>query len=118
MNKYADDTKLGHKVINQSECEVLQKCLDDLVSWAETWGMEFNVKKCKVMHLGRNNPRAQYFMNGVALDTTEEERDIGVKVHQSLRPSQQCSDASKRANVVLGQITRAFHSMPKLTKCF
>ena len=115
MNKFADDTKLGHKVITQSDCEVLQKCLDDLVSWAETWGMEFNVKKCKVMHLGRNNPRAQYFMNGVALDTTEEERDIGVKVHQSLRPSKQCSDASRRANVVLGQITRAFHYRNKHT---
>jgi hypothetical protein len=33
----------------------LQAALDGLVSWATTWGMRFNIKKCKVMHLGRKN---------------------------------------------------------------
>jgi hypothetical protein len=38
--------------------------------------MEFNVKKCKVMHLGHNNTAQDYFMNVEKLDITEEERDI------------------------------------------
>ena len=38
MNKLADDTKLGHKVQNQGDVAVLQKCLDDLVTWAQIWG--------------------------------------------------------------------------------
>ena len=71
--------------------------------------MSFNHTKCKVMHVGRANPCAEYKMNGHVLDSTEFERDIGVKVHRSLRPSMQCNEASQRANAVLGQVSRAFH---------
>ena len=67
------------------------------------------------MHVGRSNPRAEYTMSGTRLETTESERDIGVKIHQSLRPSTQCREAASRANVVLGQITRAFHFRDRST---
>ena len=77
--------------------------------------MSFNVDKCKVMHIGRNNPQANYMMSGVQLKETVSERDIGVKVHQSLRPSLQCTEASQRANAVLGQVTRAFHFRDRTT---
>jgi hypothetical protein len=49
--------------------------------------MEFNVKKCKVMHLGFNNPGHTYSMNNQQLATTEDERDIGVCVSKNLNPS-------------------------------
>jgi hypothetical protein len=42
--------------------------------------MEFNVKKCEVMHMGHNNMEQEYYMNGHKLEVTEEERDIGVLV--------------------------------------
>ena len=115
MNKFADDTKLGNVIRDQSDVINLQKCLDDLVEWAEVWGMKFNVDKCKVMHVGRNNPRAQYTMNNIPLTTTEAERDIGVKVQASLRPSKQCTEASNRANAVLGQLSRSFHYRDRRT---
>ena len=51
-----------------------------LGQWAETWGMAFNTKKCKVMHMGRSNGKHQYVMGSKALEGTEEERDIGVMV--------------------------------------
>jgi ribonucleases P/MRP protein subunit RPP40 len=58
-----------------------------MTSWAETWQMEFNIKKCKVMHFGVSNTRHQYVMNGqVVFDVTEEERDIGVLVSNDLKP--------------------------------
>ena len=40
--------------------------------------MEFNVAKCKVMHVGRGNPEHNYSMNGQQLGVTVEERDLGV----------------------------------------
>jgi hypothetical protein len=67
------------------------------------------------MHIGRNNAMAEYTMSGRILDTSEAERDIGVKVSKSLRPAVQCREAAGRANVVLGQISRAFHFRDKLT---
>jgi hypothetical protein len=71
--------------------------------------MEFNVKKCKVMHVGHNNQRYQYTMGGEVLEVTEEERDIGVNMTSSLKPSQQCRKAARTAQTVLSQLARAFH---------
>ena len=70
--------------------------------------MEFNVKKCKVMHVGRNNPNCEYIMAMTVLQTVSKERDIGLMVNQDLKPSLQCAEASRRASTHLGQITRTF----------
>ena len=115
INKFADDTKVGKVISSQSDVVDLQQALNLLVDWASKWGMEFNVKKCKVMHIGNTNPRATYSMTGADLDTTTAERDIGVKVQSNLRPTQQCVEAAQRANVVLGQITRSFHFRDRIT---
>ena len=39
----------------------------------------------------------------------EEERDIGVLIHRSLKPSKQCKKAAATAGAVLKTITRNFH---------
>ena len=39
------------------------------------------------MHLGYNNPSYEYSMNDEVLIDTEEERDLGVTIHKSLKPS-------------------------------
>ena len=55
IKKFADDTKLAHKVNSEADREILQTCLNQLWSWANEWGMAFNIQKCHVLHLGRNN---------------------------------------------------------------
>jgi hypothetical protein len=77
--------------------------------------MSFNTKKCKVMHFGRRNPQYDYEMNGERLEKVEEERDIGVTVQKSLKPSAQCAKAAGTARAVLGQISRSFHYRDKKT---
>ena len=115
LNKFADDTKLGQVVSTLGQVSALQTCLDELVTWSEIWGMDFNVSKCKVMHLGRNNQKASYTMNNIKLDTTVKERDIGVLIQPNLRPTFQCAESSRRANAVLGQISRSFHYRDRKT---
>ena len=109
LKKFADDTKLGHDVSDQTRCDELQKSLDGLVEWSHTWGMQFNVAKCKVMHLGNRNGKHVYTMAGQALGVTSAEKDIGVIVTDKLKPADQCRSAARTAQAVLGQITRAFH---------
>ena len=48
-------------------------------------------------------------MNGVPLTVVEEEIDIGVTIHKSLKPSQHCADVARKANIVLGEISRSFY---------
>ena len=115
LKKFADDTKLGHLADSQQDIAALQASLDNLCDWADRWGMAFNVSKCKVMHLGRQNQKADYTMRGISLAKTSEERDIGVLVHDSLKPTRQCAEAARRARGVLMQISRAFHYRNRFT---
>jgi hypothetical protein len=69
--------------------------------------MEFNVAKCKVMHLGNNNIRQAYQMNGQQLGITEEEVDIGVAMVGSLKPSVKCRRAARMAQTVLASLPEA-----------
>ena len=71
--------------------------------------------KCQIMHLGVNNQRFSYSMDGVRLEEVEVEKDVGVLVADNLRPSQQCSAAAAKANGVLGQISRAVKYRDKKT---
>jgi hypothetical protein len=115
LAKFADDTKLGQKIVTDQDRVLLQTTLNKLCGWADRWGMCFNVKKCKVMHFGRNNPHHTYEMNGENLDAVDEERDIGVTVTRDLKPSAQCAKAAGTARAVLGQISRSFHYRDKKT---
>jgi galactitol-specific phosphotransferase system IIB component len=47
-------------------------------------GMAFNYSKCKVMHVGKKNPKYDYFMRGTKVSTTDEERDVGVLISSNL----------------------------------
>ena len=75
--------------------------------------MAFNVQKCKIMHVGHSNPQHEYSMGGGKLETTEEERDLGVIMSRKLKPGPQCAKAARTAQMVLGQISRAFHYRDK-----
>jgi hypothetical protein len=97
IRKFADDTKVGNSAKTVKDREDLQEALDKLSNWADRWGMEFNVNKCKVMHVGHNNEKHIYTMNGQQLAETEEERDIGVMVSRHLKPSAQCRNAARTA---------------------
>jgi len=77
--------------------------------WAITWKMEFNIGKCKIMHVGRKNKKYDYEMNGEKLSITDKEKDLGVLMESNLKPNSQCTAAATKANQILGQISRAFH---------
>jgi Reverse transcriptase (RNA-dependent DNA polymerase) len=109
LKKFADDTKICQIIQQHSDTVELQATLNRLCEWATTWGMQFNVQKCHVMHVGPANPRNSYTMNGERLATTEVERDVGVSINCNLKPTAQCKKAAQTASTVLAQILRAFH---------
>ena len=109
MNKFADDSKVANVINTPKDHEELQKSLDSLCEWADRWGMQFNEKKCKVVHFGHSNKKLNYEMNGIQLEKSSGEKDLGVHIEQSLKPSKQCTEAVRKAKVALNSISRAFH---------
>ena len=112
---FADDTKVALRIASEEDRQTMQAVINNLAEWAKQWDMSFNVKKCKIIHVGHNNPRYDYVMNGNQIDSANEEKDLGVVVEASMKPGKQCAQAAKNANFALGQIQRAFHYRKKTT---
>jgi len=66
--------------------------------------MLFNVDKCKVMRIGKNNGKAKYEMNGKLLEEVIEEQNLGVIMQNDMKCNSHCIKAVKTANRVLGMI--------------
>jgi hypothetical protein len=110
---FADDTKLLAAIRNTQDCNKLQSDLDIATIWAETWRMKFNNDKCKVMHIGKNNPLNKYTMlsspsERTTLEETNAERDLGVILSKDLKWKCQVQKAANKANAILGILKRTF----------
>ena len=116
---YADDTKILAKLRNSSydlDANIFQNNIDRVTVWTSIWQMELNFEKCKIIHFGKKNKNAQYTIfdhinnTRIPLESSTQERDLGIQINSNLKSSAQCNHAASKANRMLGLTKRTFHS--------
>ena len=120
VSLFADDSKIFTRIVSEENVdrfpgfrgdENLQADLNRVRDWARKWKMEFNVGKCKIMHLGKDNPKNRYYMGGAELAVTSEEKDLGVVFDETLEFEKHIRGIVNKANRMLGLIKIGFNCL-------
>ena len=106
FSKLADDTKLGGKVDSRGGGDQIQESVDTLIDWVKDWQMEFNLSKCKVLGMGKNNENRDYKMQEVILECVTQEKDLGVVIDMGGKQAAQFQAAISKTNRVFGCLRR------------
>jgi hypothetical protein len=110
MVMFADDLKLWIPINTVADEQRMQTNLDALQEWTDKWLLNFNTTKCVTLHLSSSavTSNHQYSIGDHLLENIEVEKDLGVLIESTLKPTLQCVKASNRAMSIMRRIKRSF----------
>ena len=115
---FADDCLLYRTIHGREDQIILQRDLDLLSKWGDTWGMKFNASKCNIMRISRSRtPFTQFYQLGEhILDEVDQAKYLGISIASELEWSTQTACSVRKANSALGFVKRNLKSCPAQLK--
>ena len=88
---------------------LLQQDIESLLMWSYIWGMDFNIDKCNVLSITRNNLPFifEYKILDKPLQRVQHMRDLGVLINTNLTWGTHCRGLINKCNRNMGLIKRA-----------
>ena len=104
----ADDCKSSQIIDSVEDLELFQQDLVNLKRWSLLNGIEFNVKKCKIMKITRKKQpfTSTFFLNNTGLEEVDEFRDLLVITDHHLGWNSHVNCVVAKVNRMLGFIKR------------
>ena len=98
-------------ITREDDQKELQKDLDILSDWRETWLLKYHPDKCKHMKITRNKKEENnpsYDLHNKKIKKVKEEKDIGVTIDSHLTFEKHISDKIAKADIMAYLIRRTF----------
>ena len=105
LKLFADNAKIYANIVDVCDVFELQKALDSLTDWAQTWQLAISINKCCVLKVGKTKVESKLYIYGGLLPIVTECRNLGVTMTSDLSMSNHISvivaKAHQRANIIL-----------------
>lgn len=118
IHLFADDCVIFRDISNPNDISLLQQDLTAISEWCDTWLMNLNINKCKVLRISRSNtvPPSTYYLNDVTLENVSSYKYLGLHITTQLTWSLHITSIINNANRMLGYLRRNFSSAPPSLK--
>jgi len=105
---FADDAMIYMAIKNDQDAKALQKDLDLLCHWENTWMMEFHPDKCEILSITRKKQPSIYphQLHGHHLKQCDSAKYFGVNISKDMRWTKHIDTITAKANSKLGFIKR------------
>lgn len=109
VSLFADDTKFFANP--RMQANVIRADIAKVEGWCNMWSLPLNDEKCTVLHIGYDNPKLRYFLNGAMINPVTQQRDLGITVTSDLKWAAHIGKTIKKVNSVVYMISLTFKNL-------
>jgi hypothetical protein len=112
---FADDSKLYRAMGTNYDHNLLQADLDCLHTWSLSSGLDFNSRKCKVLHISKKKSTREmnrnYSLGDQPIECVSSFVDLGITISHNLSWADHIEKIVVKANKTLGLMKRIFRDL-------
>lgn len=105
---FADDCIIYRIIDTENDSQTLQRDLDIISCWTETWQMQLNIDKCAIVRCTRSplSIKFDYKLNDTYIRTVHQHQYLGITIDESMHWSHHIKSICQKANKTLNFIRR------------